>query len=76
MRDDIAFDNKWNLQGYRRSTEAPDIYVVVTEGGTLVDTHGYLPGMLNRVSMPFQFDFDQSVPVLVGSWRKLESLRP
>ena len=43
MREDIAFEDAWNLQGYRRTTEGPDIYVVVTKTGTVVDIHGYLP---------------------------------
>jgi hypothetical protein len=43
MLEDIAFEDAWNLQGYRRTTEGPDIYVVVTKTGTVVDTHGYLP---------------------------------
>jgi len=59
MQEDIAFTDAWNLQGYRRTTEGPDIYVVVTDSGMLVDTHGYLPGMLSRVSLPFRFDFDR-----------------
>ena len=38
MRDDIAFEEVWNLQGYRRSSEGADTYVVVTATGTMVDT--------------------------------------
>jgi len=59
MLGDIAFEDSWRLQGYRRTTEGPDVYSVVTETGTLVDTHGYLPGMLGHVSLPFLFDFDR-----------------
>jgi len=59
MRQDIAFEDAWNLQGYRRTTGGPDTYLVVADSGTVIDAHGYLPGMLNRVSLPFCFDFDR-----------------
>jgi Putative DNA-binding domain len=61
MRDQIAFAETWNLQGYRRTTEGPDIYLVMAENGTLIDTHGYLRGMLSRVSVPFRFEYDRPV---------------
>src|SRR5437899_1116141 len=62
MRDQIAFAETWNLQGYRRTTEGPDIYLVMAENGTLIDTHGYLRGMLSRVSLPVRFEYEHPVP--------------
>jgi hypothetical protein len=59
LRDDIAFEDAWNLQGYRRSTEGPDTYVILTATGAVVDTHGYLPGMVGHVSLPFRFEFER-----------------
>ena len=59
MRDQIAFGDTWNLQGYRRTTEGPDIYLVIALNGTLIDTHDYLPGMVSQVSLPFVFQYDR-----------------
>ncbi|HKN00574.1 MAG TPA: ATP-binding protein [Candidatus Binataceae bacterium] len=58
LRDDIAFSDAWNLEGYRRITSAPEIYFVLTSNGTLVDLHGY-QGMLPKVSFPFRFEYDR-----------------
>jgi hypothetical protein len=59
MSQNLGFENTWSLQGYRRTTTGPDIYAIVSETGTVVDVHGYLPGMLNRVSLPFSIEFDR-----------------
>src|SRR6516165_4734356 len=59
LRDAIAFEDAWNLQGYRRSTEGPDTYFILTATGTVVDTHGYLFAMLGQVSLPFRFEFER-----------------
>ena len=61
MREQIAFTDTWNLQGYRRTTEGPDIYLIIAENGTLIDTHGYLKGMLSQVLMPFRLDYERPV---------------
>jgi len=58
LRNDIAFSDGWNLEGYRRITSAPEIYFVLTSNGTLVDFHGY-KGMLPKVSFPFRFEYDR-----------------
>jgi hypothetical protein len=29
MKEDLAYTDSWNLQGYRRTTSGPDIYLVV-----------------------------------------------
>ena len=59
MKQDIAFNDSWNLEGYRRTSTGAGIYVVLAENGTLVDTEGYLKGMVAHVSMPFRFDYDR-----------------
>jgi hypothetical protein len=58
MRDDIAYSDSWDLEGYRRTTSGADIYVVLTAGGTVVDLYGYREGMLSSVSLPFPVEFD------------------
>jgi hypothetical protein len=58
MKKDIAFNDSWNLEGYRRTSNAAPYYVVLAENGTLVDTEGNLKGMVSHVSMPFRFDYD------------------
>lgn len=60
MNQDIAFNDSWNLEGYRRTSTGAAYYVVLAENGTLVDTEGYLKGMVSHVSMPFGFDYDRS----------------
>src|SRR5258708_788680 len=62
MKEDLAYTDSWNLQGYRRTTSGPDIYLVVTADGTLIDTHGYLPGIVSRVSLPFTFEYNLPFP--------------
>src|SRR6266446_1992888 len=59
MKQDIAFNDSWNLEGYRRTTTGAAIYVVLAENGTLVDTEGYLKGMVSLVSMPFRFEYER-----------------
>jgi hypothetical protein len=59
MREDIAFSDAWNLEGYRRISSGPDIYVLLTSNGTLIDFHGYQQGMLSRVSFPFRFEYQR-----------------
>ncbi|MGB8414445.1 MAG: ATP-binding protein [Candidatus Binatus sp.] len=64
LRESISFTDTWHLEGYRRTTEGPDIYLVMSESGTLIDTHGYLPSMiLSQVSLPFRFNFDRPIRV-------------
>ncbi len=46
MRGQIAFADTWNLEAYRRATEGPDIYLITTKDGTIIDTHGCLRTML------------------------------
>src|SRR5690242_21734873 len=58
MRDSIAFADTWNLKSYRRTTDLPGIYLLIAQNGTLIDTFGYLRGMIPHVSHPFAFEFD------------------
>lgn len=61
MREDIAYTDAWNLEGYRRTTSGPDIYVVLTSGRTLIDLHGYRESMLSRVDLPFRVEYDRPI---------------
>ena len=63
IRESVSFTDTWHLEGYRRTSEGPDIYLVMSESGTLIDTHGYLRGMLSQVSLPFRFNYDSPVRV-------------
>jgi len=73
MRDSIAFEDGWNLQGYRNTSEGPDDYLVIAQNGTLIDTHGDLAGMILHVSLPFAFQYDYPVSFLsdVGEYWNL-----
>jgi hypothetical protein len=57
MKKDIAFNDSWNLEGYHRTSTAAPNYLVLAENGTLVDTEGFLKGMVTHVSMPFRFEY-------------------
>ncbi len=65
LRDQIAFQDTWNLQGYRRTSEAPENYLVMERNGTLIDTHPDttvgLPGMILHVSLPFAVEYDSPI---------------
>jgi hypothetical protein len=61
MREDIAYTDGWNLEGYRRTTTGADIYTVLTSGGTVIDLQGYREGMLSRVSLPFHAEYDKAL---------------
>jgi schlafen family protein len=63
MKQDIAFNDSWNLEGYRRTSTGANIYVVLAENGTLIDTEGYLKGMVDHVSMPFRFEYERPFQV-------------
>jgi hypothetical protein len=63
-RDLIAFEDTWNLQSYRQSTEGPPIGLVMAQSGTLIDTQGYLRGMISQVSLPFAVEYDHPVRFL------------
>ncbi len=49
---EIAYKDKWDLTEYRQSEEvqAPHIYVV-TSGGTIVETVGFIPGLIGQVKL-------------------------
>jgi hypothetical protein len=61
MHDEIAYENEWNLEGYHRSSEGPETYVVLSSDGTLIDTHGFLGPMLSHVTLPFSSDRDRVI---------------
>lgn len=70
--EEINYRNKWDLAGYRRSNpEAPN-YFVITINGLLVDTAGYVKGMLLPVSLPDGLVYDRPFSIVskVGEpWR-------
>jgi hypothetical protein len=59
MKRDIAFNDSWSLEGYRRTSTGADIYVILAGDGTLIDTEGYLKGMVDHVSMRFRFEYER-----------------
>jgi hypothetical protein len=62
LRDQIAFEDTWNLQSYRRTSGAPENYLVMTKNGTLIDTGGdYIRGINLKVSLPFDPEYDHAV---------------
>jgi hypothetical protein len=67
-RESIAYADTWNLQGYRRTTGGPEVYLVMAQNGTLIDTHGDtkgdLPGVILHVSLPFAVEYDHPVHYL------------
>lgn len=61
VREAIAFRDKWDLEGYRRTTEVvAGTYFIVTPAGTLIDIIGHPEDLLGRVSLPFHFDYGRS----------------
>ena len=51
-------------QGYRRTTDLPGIYLLMAQNGTLIDTFGYLRGMIPHVSLPFALEYDHPIHFL------------
>ena len=57
--DEINYNGKWELAGYRRSNpEAPSYYIVTTDG-FLVDVAGLVSGMIAPVRLPAGLIYDQ-----------------
>jgi hypothetical protein len=64
MCESIAFEDHWNLQGYRR-TEGPNDYLLMAQNGTLIDTDGeYIREINLHVSPPFALVYDHRVSYL------------
>jgi hypothetical protein len=59
LNEELAFRDHWDLSGYRRTSEAPERYLVRSENGTIIDTGGYPAGLAVPVSLPFRFQDDQ-----------------
>jgi hypothetical protein len=49
---EIAYKDRWDLNAYRQSedAQAPHIFIF-TSGGTIVETIGYIPGLIGRVKL-------------------------
>ncbi len=59
LDEDIAFRKGWDLAGYRRSTTAPNMYLFLSQTGTVIDTAGFIRGLVTRVSFPFAVEYDR-----------------
>jgi hypothetical protein len=60
----IAFEDHWNLQGYRRSG-GPDDYLLMAQNGTVIDAEGdYIREMNLHVSLPFALEYDHPISFL------------
>jgi hypothetical protein len=65
LRDQIGFQDTWNLQAYNRIPDAPDNYLVMAQNGTLIDVGGdFRRGMNLQVSLPFALEYDQPISFL------------
>ncbi len=70
--DDINYNGKWNLTGYRRSTPEAPTYYIVTADGFLVDIEGLVSEMIPPVRIPAGLIYDQPFSVIseIGEqWR-------
>lgn len=59
LNEGLIFRDHWDVSGYRRTSEAPEMYLVRSETGTIIDTAGYPSGFGLRVSLPFRFQDEQ-----------------
>ncbi|MFZ0680263.1 helix-turn-helix domain-containing protein [Candidatus Binatus sp.] len=70
--DEINYNGKWNLAGYRRSNPEAPTYFIVTADGFLVDIEGLVSGMVPAVRVPAGLIYDQPFSVVseIGEqWR-------
>jgi len=62
--ESIAFEDHWNLQGYRR-TEGQNDYFLMAQNGTLINADGdYIQEMNIHVSFPFVLEYDHQISYL------------
>jgi hypothetical protein len=72
---EIDYKGKWDLKSYRQSEEleAPHIFTF-TSDGTVVDTVGFIPGMIGRVKLLNESIFDEPKTITVAetgeTWRE------
>jgi hypothetical protein len=72
VADEIAFKDKWDLQGYRRASITVPIWFVVTKDGLIVDSEGFIPGLFGHVELPDDsiYTAPQTVTSAIGEkWR-------
>jgi hypothetical protein len=68
VNNSIAFEDAWKLQGYRRTSDRPENYLVMAQNGTLIDTGGdYIRGMNLHVSLHFALEYDHPIRFLSGA---------
>lgn len=69
---EIAFKDKWDLEGYRRASITAPGWHVVTKNGLIVDIEGFIPGLFGHVELPDEsvYGAPQTVVSAVGEkWR-------
>lgn len=57
--EEINYDGKWDLAGFRRANPEAPIYFVETPDGFLLDVAGLVEGMVPLVSLPPGLVYDQ-----------------
>ena len=69
---EIAFKDKWDLEGYRRASITAPAWHVVTKDGLIVDIEGFIPGLFGHVELPDAsvYSAPQTVVSAIGEkWR-------
>ncbi len=49
VAEEIAYKDKWDLEGYRRASIAAPSWYVITRDGLIIDIEGFTPGIIDRV---------------------------
>jgi len=75
--DEINYNGKWDLAGYRRSNPEARTYYIVTADGFLVDIAGLVSGMIPPVRVPAGLIYDQPFSVIseIGEQSRLFAKR-
>jgi hypothetical protein len=68
IRDVLDYQGSWDLTGYRRTQDLPDVFTLQSASGTLIDTSDYIPGTVSGASFPYSYTPDHvfSVKTDVG----------
>jgi hypothetical protein len=71
---EVAYTDKWNLNGYRNASIVVPAWYVVTSSGLVVDIEGYMPGIFRTASLPPSAPFESPKTIiseLGEAWRIL-----
>jgi len=49
VADEVAYRDKWDLEGYRQSAIPVPAWYVLTRDGLVIDIEGFIPGIFGRV---------------------------